>query len=729
VAGGGWLDEIFATEAGSEQLYRALVEQVPAVVYVETNEFHSRTLYLSPQVGWMFGRAPDEWIADPDLWWNCTHADDRALVDAEWAECLRTGDPFALDYRIVAPDGTPIWTRDTAVPIRDERDRIIYWEGVMYDITASKTAEDELRGSEARYRALIENIPAVVYMVAPDDDRKTLYVSPQIEIALGYSRREWLEQPDIWMELLHPDDREPTLAAHDLHNEAGRPWSREYRLIASDGRPIWFRDVATLVRDPGGRPLHWQGVQLDITELKRAEEELRDARDELELRVLERTHELEEANELMMLEIDERRRVERELRETQERFRMLAERIPGVTYVWRVRHKREEPVYVSPQVEAMLGFRADEWGSEELWVSRLHPDDRDDVLDATRRSATTGEPFSMEYRYLAKDGHVVWVVDEAILIERDDVGRPKTFHGVMVDVTARRDAEAKAVENELRYRTLAAQIPAITYLWTRTADDAPHGRTRYVSPQVETVLGFTPERWTSEPDFWITRLHPADRERVVATAGRGTETGQPFSMEYRLIAADGRVVWIRDEGRVIARDERGRPLEWQGIMLDVTEHERAQHERRSAEARLRAVVEQVPAIVYAETAPSPDGPARLVYISPQVEAILGYRPDELLRDVDHLASLVHPDDRDRVIAANDAALRDIAAFDEEYRVFAKDGRVVWLHSRASPVSAEADEGLFWQGVALDVTDRHRLSDAVRDLEARVGAESRPRVAG
>ena len=121
---------------------------------------------------------------------------------------------------------------------------------------------------EALYRALVENLPAVIYQVAPDDDRRTMYVSPHVETALGYSRDEWLDQPDIWMELLHPDDREQTLAAHDLHNETGRPWSREYRLIANDGRVVWFRDVANLVRDEGGRPQHWLGLQLDITELK-----------------------------------------------------------------------------------------------------------------------------------------------------------------------------------------------------------------------------------------------------------------------------------------------------------------------------------------------------------------------------------------------------------------------------------------------------------------------------
>src|SRR5581483_10363812 len=179
------------------------------------------------------------------------------------------------------PAGRSIWVRMGCVPIRDASGSVLFWQGVLADITRIKETEESLRRSEAWHRALVENIPAVVYTVAPDDDRMTLYVSPQVETALGYTREEWLQQPDIWMELLHPDDREPTLAAHDLANETGNPWSREYRLIASDGRAVWFRDVATLVRDEHGAPQYWQGVQLDITELKEAEEALRRARDEL----------------------------------------------------------------------------------------------------------------------------------------------------------------------------------------------------------------------------------------------------------------------------------------------------------------------------------------------------------------------------------------------------------------------------------------------------------------
>ena len=110
--------------------------------------------------------------------------------------------------------------------------------------------------SQRRYRALVEQVPAIVYEMGPDDERQTLFVSPHVEELLGYSQQEWLDQPDIWIELLHPEDREIELAAHDLHNQTGEPWGREYRLIASDGSVVWVSDKAVLVPDARGRRPH-----------------------------------------------------------------------------------------------------------------------------------------------------------------------------------------------------------------------------------------------------------------------------------------------------------------------------------------------------------------------------------------------------------------------------------------------------------------------------------------
>jgi len=580
----------------SEALYRALVEQVPAVVYIDSDGQRPDSLYVSPQAERVFGYPPSAYTADPELWRDNTHPEDRPLVGEAWGRARANGEAFECEYRVRHRDGRWLWVRDGAVPVRGADGRIRAWQGVLHDVTAQKEAERALRGAEEKYRALVENMPAVVYLVAPDDDRRTLYVSPQVERALGYAREEWLDQPDIWMELLHPDDREQTLAAHDAANETGRPWSREYRLIASDGRAVWFRDVATLVRDREGRALHWQGVQLDITELKGAEEELRRTRDDLELRVLLRTHELEEANEMMALEIAERRRAEEDLRAAERKYRMLAEQIPAVTYVWEIAQQADQIVYTSPQIERLLGYTAEEWGTTDLWTSRLHPDDRTRVLAATLRSQTTGESFSVEARYLAKDGHIVWVLDEAVLLERDRDRRPKTFHGVLLDITARKEAEAsaqaaesKATIAEARYRTLVEQIPAMTFIETPSPSEPHSTHLTFVSPQSESILGYTPQELIDDPGHFARMLHPDDRDRVLAANDQAERTREPFDQEYRLVAKDGRVVWMHSQA-VLVTDESGSPRFWHGVALDITARKEAEENLRELEDRYQAVL-------------------------------------------------------------------------------------------------------------------------------------------
>jgi PAS domain S-box-containing protein len=702
----------------SEALYRSLLEQVPAVVYVDSNELEPASLYVSPQCEALLGRRPEEFLNDPSLWRRSIHPDDRERVLREWTAAVVRQERFECEYRWVAADGTVLWVRDGSLLVRDEGGRPLFWQGLLHDITASKGVEKALRGSEARYRFLVENIPAVVYMVAPDDDRRTLYVSPQVERTLGYTLKEWLDQPDMWMELLHPDDREPTLAEHDRHNETGEPWSREYRLIASDGRAVWFRDVANLVRAERGLPPHWLGVQLDVTELKIVEEQLRAARDDLERRVHERTAALEEANELMSLEIAERRRAEQELRDTEHRYRMLAEHIPAVTYIWPT--DPDSAGYTSPRIEQLLGYTVDEWHrTPDFWESRLHPDDRTSVIAATMRSESTGEPYSMEFRYLHKDGHIVWVLDEAVLLTRDAGGRPQLFQGVMIDITARKEAETTAARNELRYRSLAEQVPAITYV----VDFGPDGsgdEVTYVGPQLTSMLGYTHEDWSTSRG-WLATVHPDDRERVATLAKQAHETGGPYEMEYRIVHRDGSLRWVRDQGGALSRDARGRPRELLGLVIDVTSARRAERDREEAEARYRALVEQMPAITYIEIPGDDPRRSHFAYLSPQVERILGRSAEELIADPGHLTEMLHPEDRERVIAENARSERTGEPFDAEFRVLRDDGGIVWLHSRATLVRDDDGRPLFWHGVALDVTAQRRTEASLRELQERYEA--------
>ncbi|MFZ5887159.1 MAG: PAS domain-containing sensor histidine kinase [Chloroflexota bacterium] len=136
-----------------------------------------------------------------------------------------------------------------------------------------RSAEQNLRESEERYRTLIESIPGVVYIADLDTPDESLFISPQVETLLGFPYSDWLADPKFWSKRLHPDDRERVLA-HNKHCYAtGEPFSEDYRLLARDGRVVWVHDQAVTIPDASGRRHLLQGVWIDITERKKTEDE------------------------------------------------------------------------------------------------------------------------------------------------------------------------------------------------------------------------------------------------------------------------------------------------------------------------------------------------------------------------------------------------------------------------------------------------------------------------
>src|SRR5580693_178205 len=142
----------------------------------------------------------------------------------------------------------------------------------------AKPADGPAPNLEAKYRALLEQIPAVVFMAYLDRGISEAYVSPQIEAALGYSREEWLEDPVGWYQHIHPDDKHRwSLEAAEMFL-SGKPLRSAYRVIARDGRVIWFHCDARMKRQEDGRPWCIHGVAFDISDIKRIEEELQKER-------------------------------------------------------------------------------------------------------------------------------------------------------------------------------------------------------------------------------------------------------------------------------------------------------------------------------------------------------------------------------------------------------------------------------------------------------------------
>jgi len=687
----------------SESRVRELVEQLPVVVYVDTDDQRPSTIYISPNVEQLLGLPAQRYLDDPGLWVRSMHPDDRerimSLRDDVWA----TGVPYRSEYRMFRSDVEEVWLRDSSVLVLSDEGKRLAWQGVIEDITTERRAEQGIRASEARYRALVERVPAVVYEMGPDDERRTLFVSPHVEQVLGYTRDEWLDQPDIWIELLHADDREVVLAHHDRHNETGEPWDLEYRLIASDGRVVWVHDRAILIR--GGEPgvSAWHGVMIDITAEHDAKEMLLLHKEDLERRVNERTNELQEANELMALEIGERRRMENELRQVEERYRRLVENMPGIAYIWEVHPGNEVRSfgYVSPRLQDVLGFAPDEWQAS----SRIHPHDQAAVADALHRSAGTGESFLMEYRFLAKDGSVVWVLDHASLMSRTEGGDPSSFQGVMLDITARKDAESKAEAAENRFRAMAERGPAVMYSFELAydGDDSPPSvRVPYVSPQAAELVRYPIDRWLEKPEVWFEMIHPDDRESVARATEQNLRTGEPWTLRYRLIRSDGTVIWLLDTGSMLERDALGRPWTFQGILLNVTEDEGARARLEASEQNQRQTLDGMLAIPWSETIDPETGYERYVYMGQQAFDILGYTPEELMVERRYFPRIVHPDDRARI---RESVLRsaETGLWEETYRILRRDGEIRWLHSigrRSSPLGVAPE---VWQGVSIDVT--------------------------
>jgi PAS domain S-box-containing protein len=129
------------------------------------------------------------------------------------------------------------------------------------------------------YRSLVEQVPAIVYIADFQGERPFLYVSPQAEELLGYPPEEWVADPDLWNRLLHPEDRELVLAEERRTLNAVEPFEAEYRLVAKDGRMVWFWERDAIYYDEDGEPLYTQGVLWDVTDLKRARTELQEERD------------------------------------------------------------------------------------------------------------------------------------------------------------------------------------------------------------------------------------------------------------------------------------------------------------------------------------------------------------------------------------------------------------------------------------------------------------------
>ncbi len=257
-----------------EARYRGIIDRLPAVLYIDGVAEGETMVDVGPGVVDLLGVTREEWIAESEGWRDILHPEDRDRVIDASERSVATGEPFHEQYRAIHGDGREVWIREDAVLVHDELGTPRFWLGLMLDVTASVHTERALAEAQTKYGALVEQIPAIVYVDVADDQMTTSYVSPQIEALLGVRPQEYVEDPDLWYTHLHPEDKTVALATYLEGRRSGEPFTFEYRLIARDGRIVWFRDSAIVVRDEHGEPAYLHGVMLDITDRKEAEEQI-----------------------------------------------------------------------------------------------------------------------------------------------------------------------------------------------------------------------------------------------------------------------------------------------------------------------------------------------------------------------------------------------------------------------------------------------------------------------
>jgi PAS domain S-box-containing protein len=385
----------------------------------------------------------------------------------------------------------------------------------------------------------------------------------------------------------------------------------------------------------------------------------------------------------------------------------MIERVPAVVYV-DASDEVSSAIYMSPRAEEMLGYSPQEWLADpDLWVRLLHEGDRERVLAEQGRTRRTGEPFAAEYRLLAKDGRVVWVRDEAELVE--EAGRPPVWHGILVDVTAQKEAEAALSRSEERFRLVAGV--AGEAIWD---NDLLTGAQEW-DGATEALFGYPPHEGRTGA-WWEERIHPDDRCRVLSGLGAVLEgRAETWADEYRFRRTDGSYAHVEDRGRVV-RDAEGKPARMVGSMRDVTEKRRHQEEIRRSEELFRTAFESAGVGMAHVT---PDG--RWLRVNDKLCEISGYDREELLGMT--FLELTPPGDRPASIERVRRMLEGkLGPYSLQRRYVRKDGFHVWVNLSVSLARKTTGEPDFFICVAENITERkiaELVPDPVSDQELEV----------
>jgi len=366
------------------------------------------------------------------------------------------------------------------------------------------------------------------------------------------------------------------------------------------------------------------------------------------------------------------------------------------------------PTFVSDNIATVLGYTPAEYlENPSFWRDRVHPDDLARVEEAIAKFFHNGTQ-SVEYRFRRRDGSYCWVNDTQRLVRNSD-GKPLEIVGSWSDITARKAAEEANAALHARIAQLLTSSPAVIYSYRATGDFAP----TFVSENIRDQLGYEPEEYLKDADFWRSRVHPDDLVATEAESVNLFKHGR-HTIEYRFRKKDGSYCWVNDAQQLI-RDKQGQAIEVIGSWSDVTQRKQAEEARAAANIRVQHLLARSPAVIYAFEA---SGDYRPTFISQNISELLGYEPEEYLESPDFWRSRVHPGDLVR-IEKGYTRLFEEGYLSNEYRFRKKDGNYCWISDDLQMIRNAAGEPIEIVGAWNDITARKQLSEVLVAAQDRL----------
>jgi PAS domain S-box-containing protein len=643
----------------------SFVQSSPHPAWLATS--HGECLYVNPALVRLTGLKSDQ-ISLVD-WRTFVLEEDRVVASASWQRSLASGTPYRTTVRLRRFDGVPETVELFAFGhAHDDGTELWLFTGLHVH-----GATQQNLGLEAQLQATLNVIPAYTWYALPSgaltfvNERTGNYLGLPKEHPLRFgidTGAEW----DAHIPFLHPDDREESRRAWSACVHTGSPSENSFRVRSAEGEYRWFLSRVEALRASDGTLLYWIGVNLDIDERKQAEERL--------------------------------------LKSGQERERELVAIIQTVPSMLWSMSPTGEMIHLSERCLEYAGASLEEIVNRG-WLSDIHPDDRDGTAKAFFRAIETGESYNVIHRIRRADGKYRWHQAQAEPL-RDTDGKIMQWYGLLNDIDEQKRAEDKIRLSERELRALVETIPA----FVGTA--LPDGSYDYLSESWLDYMGFTEEQGLGWG--WADSIHPEDVVRVVANWRAGLAAGQAVEQELRCRSADGTYHWFLNRNCPL-RNNEGDVIKWYGTLTNIDALKDTQQALQTREHQLVGIIEVIPSMLWAT---SPTGTT--THLSQRCLEYCGVSFEELANR--GWERFIHPDDLLESVTTFSRALNSGESFRTIQRLRRADGEYRWHHTMGEPLRDPQGAIIQWYGLSIDIDERKRAEDQLRDTRIKLTIASR-----